>query len=183
MIRFMAVLLFVGVLSGPIAVHAETPLPAQDETEIKLDLANRFIAAIQTDQMSAMMSQMTLSLTPPREGQTAAENDALRQAMTETTDVMMTRLFDAMAPIYADIFTLEELTGLVAFYESDIGRSMMTKSYAATPRVTALVQAMMPEMVRDMAHSMCDQLSCNEAERASMNAALARSGFAAPPAD
>ena len=36
----------------------------------------------------------------------------------------------------------------------------------------------MPELMQDMADSVCEQLSCSAAERAGMNAALARAGGA-----
>jgi hypothetical protein len=168
------------LLAGPLAAHAE-PMP-RDEAAVRLELSRRFIAALQTDQMSSMITQMTTSLTSPQEGLSDAQTQALRRAMATATDEMMSRLFDAMAPIYADIFTLEELNGLVGFYESDIGRSLMAKSYAAAPRVTAVMTAMMPEIMHGMVDTMCKELGCTAQEREQMDAAMAAAGYGAPAA-
>lgn len=184
MIRLIIALLFASaVFASPMAASAAS-LP-RDEAQVRLDLSRRFIAALQTDQMTAMIGQVSTSLTPPRAGLTQAQTEAVDRAMVEMTEQMMSRLFDAMAPIYADIFTLEELTGLVAFYESDIGQSMMTKSYAAAPRITAVVLEMMPDIMSGIADSMCKELGCTAKQRADIDAGIAAAGFgpsAAPPA-
>lgn len=173
--RLIAVLLCLGaLLAGPMMAHAE---PMRDEAALRLSLSRRFIDALQADQMATMLGQVTATLSPPTEGLTDEEAAAIRRATTAMTTEMTGRLLDAMAPIYADIFTLEELNGLVAFYESDIGRSMMAKSYAAAPRITAVVMEMMPEMVQTMVDSMCKDLGCTTQERARMDAAIAASGY------
>ncbi|CAN5294826.1 hypothetical protein BH09PSE1_BH09PSE1_29320 [soil metagenome] len=172
------------LLAGPMTVQAEPmaaePIraePMRDEAAVRLELSRRFIAALQTDQMASMLGQMTVAFTPPTEGLNEEQQAALHRATATATTQMTTRLFDAMAPIYADIFTLEELNGLVAFYESDIGRSMMAKSYAAAPRITEVVIGMMPEMMQGMADSMCKDLGCTAQERARMDAAIAASPY------
>jgi hypothetical protein len=180
-------LVFGALLAGPMAAQAEgaapEPAPAavRDEATAKLRLARRFIAAIQTDQMGAMLGQMTTAMTPPRAGMSQAESDAVRSAIQRAGEQMLPRMFDAMAPIYADIFTMEELNGLVDFYESDIGRSMIQKSYAAAPRMTQAMMAMMPELMHDMADTMCKELDCTAEERARMDAAMAQAGFGPRP--
>lgn len=181
MTRLIAAVLFGIALLCPLAAQAGAP-PPRDEAAVRLALSERFIAALQTDQMSTMMSQMVSSMTPPTEGMSQAESDAVRRAVTSATSQMLPALFEAMAPVYADIFTLEELTALVAFYESDIGRSMMTKSYEAAPRVTAIVMDMMPGLMRGMVDSMCKDLGCSAAERAAMEAEINRQGGGPAPA-
>ncbi|HEX8470147.1 MAG TPA: hypothetical protein VF633_03460, partial [Brevundimonas sp.] len=103
---------------GPLSAHAEgtsANVPAstavRDEAAVKLELARRFIAVMQTDQLGAMIGQMTTSMTPTKDGMSQDESDAMRRAIQRAAGEMMPRMFDAMAPIYADIFTLEELTG------------------------------------------------------------------------
>lgn len=172
---FIAMLFASAVFASPMAASAAPPL--RDEAAVRLDLSRRFIAALQTDQMTAMIGQLSTSLSPSREGMTQAQSDALDRAMATMNEQMMSRMFDAMAPIYADIFTREELTALVAFYESDIGQSMMTKSYAAAPRITAVVLAMMPDLMRGMADSMCKEMGCTAKQRADFEASIALSGF------
>jgi len=176
-------LAFAALLAGPMAAHAggAEPAPAvvRDQAAAKLQLARRFIAAIQADQMGAMLAQMTTAMTPARAGMSQTESDAVRSAIQAAAEQMVPRMFDAMAPIYADIFTMEELTGLVEFYESDIGRSMIQKSYAAAPRMTEVMMTMMPELMHDMADTMCKELGCSAQEREQMEAAMARAGYGA----
>lgn len=175
MTRLIAVFLcFAALMASPMTAQAE---PMRDEAAVRLSLSRRFIAALQSDQMATMLGQMSVAFTPPAEGLTDEQRNALQRATVNATTQMTTRLFDAMAPIYADIFTLEELTGLVAFYESEIGRSMMAKSYAAAPRITEVVMGMMPEMMQGMADSMCKDLGCTAQERAQMDAAIAASPY------
>ena len=90
----------------------------------------------------------------------------------------MPALFKAMAPVYAEIFTLQELQALVAFYESDVGRSMVRKSYEATPRVTAVAQQVLPPVLERAMDRLCDRLECSAQERQAMKTQV--QGMAAP---
>ena len=180
-------LILVALMAGPLSAHAEgastgasAPTVVRDEDAVKLELARRFIAVMQTDQLGAMIGQMTTSMAPTKDGMSQEESDAMRRAIQRAAGEMMPRMFDAMAPIYADIFTLEELTGLLEFYESDIGRSMMRKSYAAAPRLTEAMTAMMPQLMRDMGNTMCKELSCTAQQRAQMQEAMAQAGYGTP---
>ena len=134
----------------------------------RLALSNRFIALMQTDQMSATFSQMMGIMVPDGPGMTAERSAGLQRAMTRMSTEMFPRLFAIMTPIYADIFSLEELRGLVAFYESDIGQSMIRKSQEAGPRAAAAMMAILPEIRRDMAVVMCEEMGCTDAQRARM---------------
>lgn len=157
------------------ALLAATPAAAQqaDDASKRLALSHRFIELMQTDQMGAMLGQMSAAFAPaPTEDMTEAETADYQALMEDMMAVMLPRLFDAMAPIYADIFTLEELEGLVAFYESDIGQSMMRKSYESAPRITTAIQAMMPQLMVEMGDMICDRYNCTPDERREMKVAM-----------
>lgn len=154
---------------------AQESVAGDDATE-RLALSNRFIALIQTDQMSVMFSQMMTTMIPDRQGMTAERSAALQRAMARMSADMFPRLFAVAAPIYAETFSLEELRGLVAFYESDIGQSMMKKGYEAGPRMTAAMMDILPELRNDMADAMCEELSCTAEQRAHMTGTTERSG-------
>ena len=143
-----------------------------DETE-RLALANKFIALLQVDQLSGAISQMTTMMMPQEFAELPADDaQEMQDLIAEMTADMMPRMFEAMAPAYADIFTLEELRGLVAFYESDIGRSMIRKSYEATPQLAEAMQSIMPSIMADMADTMCDRFECSADERREVKAAM-----------
>ena len=168
--------------SGPPVPVAAAAAPVRDEAAAKLALARRFITAMQGEQLGASLAQMSGSMIPPNENLAADQNAAIRRAMEQSMADLLPRLFDAMAPVYADIFTMEELTALVNFYESDIGRSLMTKSLEAAPRISEIANAMMPEVLHDMMDTLCKEMGCTTAQRQAIDEELAQSGLALPPA-
>jgi hypothetical protein len=78
-------------------------------------------------QVLQMESQMMDQFDIPADKKEAAA--AFRKELTEKTFEIMS--FDSMhseyAALFAEVFTLEELKGLVAFYESPVGKSMIEK--------------------------------------------------------
>jgi hypothetical protein len=173
-----AALLFANAAPAAAQTAAAPPPATQAKADaLKLQLANRFIAAMQGDQMGEMIAQMSTAMLPESmQGASTEELARYRETMGEISSRMMPRIFEAMAPIYADIFTVEELRALVEFYESDIGRSMMTKSYEAAPRMAEAMQAVMPAIMADMAVVICERFECSAEElrelKASMQGAL-----------
>jgi len=173
-------LLFVFI--GLVLCAAPLPALAQDaDREARLVLAERAVAAMQGEQMTQMVHQMTMAFPPPEfDTMSGAEQIAFEEVMAEVTETMMVRVLEGTAGVYADIFTREELEAMVSFYESDIGQSILTKTYAATPQMIELVRSMLPEMMRDMINGLCDRLGCTPSERdAALREALASLGMAA----
>lgn len=162
--------------ASPAAAQTDGPAPSATtakDAALKLQLANRFISLIQGDQMGEMMSQMMSGVMEDElEGMSGPQASDYRAAMSAMMGQMMPRLLDAIAPVYAEIFTAEELRGLVAFYESDLGRSLIAKSYEAGPRMSEAIQAAMPAILSDMAVVVCDQLKCSAEELRDMKAEM-----------
>lgn len=160
----------VTLLAAPGAALAD----ARSDEAARLALANKFIMLIQGDEMTATIGQMIEAMIPESdEGLSDSEAADLRAVVVEMTQEMIPRMFQAMAPVYADVFTLEELLGLVAFYESDLGQSLMLKSVQAMPRLNAAALSVMPEMLAGMGDTMCNRLKCTPDERREMKAAMA----------
>jgi hypothetical protein len=163
---------------APLTAVAQAGQPVVSE---RLQLSRRFVNILQANQIGAMVAQLSTSMTPERNGLTAVQREAFDDVMEIAATEMMGSLLDALAPVYADIFTVEELRGLVAFYESDIGKSMMRKSAAATPKMMEVIYRIMPELMADMGNTICDETGCTDKERTAMLAAMAEeSPFAAP---
>jgi len=134
--------------------------------EERLALAERAISAMQGDQMAAMLNDINQAFPAPEtQGLSGEERIAYDEVMAEASANMMRRLLAGMSGVYADLFTTEELMAMVEFYESPIGQSIMTKSYAATPEIIELTRALLPDMVREMINGMCDRLGCTPQER------------------
>lgn len=173
------------LLAGPVvAQDAGVPeVPAADGTALvqvsdpaafRLTLARKLIALMQTDQMADMMNQVTASFAVDDPRLNAEEQAMMDEVSAEMVEMMIPRMFDAMAPIYADIFTIEELQAVIEFYESDVGRSMLKKSYAAAPLMIEAVQDLMPEMMGEMADRICNRMECTPTERRQMKAEMMR---------
>ncbi|WP_425984379.1 DUF2059 domain-containing protein [Brevundimonas sp. TWP1-2-1b1] len=157
------------LLAAPVAMAETTDVSAE-----KLALANKFIALIQGEQMGAALGQMTAMMMPQSDTMSAEQAAEFREVMSEATASMLPRMFEAVAPIYADIFTLEELEALVDFYQSDVGRSMMSKSYEAAPRIATAIQGVMPELMADLGDQLCNRFECTPEQRREVKAAMAR---------
>lgn len=170
----LSLLLAAAPMNAVAQVAAPEEAVADSDAAERLALSSRFIALIQTDQMSATFSQMMGMMVPDGPGMTAERSAGLQRAMARMSAEMFPRLFAVMTPIYADIFSLEELRGLVAFYESEIGQSMIRKSQEAGPRAAAAMMAVLPEIRRDMAIVMCEEMGCTDAQRARLVETTAR---------
>lgn len=157
------------------AAHAQQ---LQDEDAIKLALATKIITRVQTQQMTdALGAVVEASLPAVVEGLTEAQSAEIRTLMVDSFSALMPRMFDAMAPVYADIFTIEELRGLNAFYESDLGRALLDKTFVALPRINAASQAVvmdaMPGIMTRVGDRLCVHLKCTPDQRREMKAAMA----------
>jgi hypothetical protein len=163
---FIGLCLALAMLAAPIAAEA------RDEASEKLELAHRFVGLVQPEDMGHAMAESLSGLFPSADGLPPEKARAVQETMSEMMQEYMPALFKAMAPVYADIFTLQELQALVAFYESDVGRSMVRKSYEATPRVTAVAQQVLPSVIERAMDRLCDRLECTAQERREMKSQL-----------
>ena len=176
MLRF-----FTGLCAALAVLAAPLSASARDEASERLDLAYRFVALMQVEDMAKAMEESFIGLFPATEGMDPDDARAVEETMSEMMQEYMPALFKAMAPVYADIFTLEELRALVAFYESDVGRSMVRKSYEAAPRIGVVAQTVLPPVLERAMDRLCDRLECSAQERQEMKSALkGQVGQAAP---
>lgn len=118
-----------------VAVVLAGPAVAQDA---KLEKAREVFRVMQTDllidqifdaafaQMGGMLSQQHPEM--PQEAMAIVQEE-VRASLREA----MPALLDQMAVVYGEVFTEAELDGMLTFYTSPIGRSLLAK----TPEVTA----------------------------------------------
>lgn len=173
---------FTGLCVALAVMAAPLSASARDQASERLDLAYRFVALMQVEDMAKAMEASFIGLFPATAGMDPEDARAVQDTMSEMMQEYMPALFKAMAPVYADIFTLEELRALVAFYESDVGRSMVRKSYEAAPRVAVVAQAVLPPILERAMDRLCDRLECSAQQRQEMKSALKGQGGQAAPA-
>lgn len=182
----LVVTLFLAV--PPVVEAAEIPPSTATDTVSarQLALSRRYVGLMQGDQLRALVRDMV-------EGQAErqAEDlpDADRRFLTDLTVEIVGDLVPAMmeelVPVYAAAFTEAELESLVAFYDSDQGRSIIAKTLASMPGANEAMMSVIPRMLDKMAVRMCEHYGCDPVDaRAEMyaGAGLPLPGGAPAPA-
>lgn len=159
---FAALMTGVFLVSMPVIGHAQEAAPSAE----KVALVKRYFTAIHFEQMMtdivkqmtpAMMAQMRKS----QPNITDSEFQAATEAVSESTTEFLKKVTEASIPVYADIFTVEELTKMDEFYETPIGQSIMAKAPQATQKLMPTVMALMPEYQADVTKRMCSKIDCS----------------------
>jgi hypothetical protein len=154
----------------PVAARSSEQATAAPSTR-RSELARQYLNLIMTDQFEGVVRQML---------GTEFENDAEMQALPEedrrmilnllaelTTD-MVPQMISEMVPVYAATFTEEELTALVGFYDTPLGRSIADKSIAVMPEADRAIMSVVPQMLEKMATRMCQHYGCSPEEQRQM---------------
>ncbi|TRD23081.1 DUF2059 domain-containing protein [Palleronia caenipelagi] len=131
-----------------------------DTREERLEIARDYVAATMADMdMDAFVAQMYEPVLDQIESQSDIEfSDAQRAEVNALYQREMlpalTEILRAQDEIMADIFTLEEITALRDFYQTDVGRSVMTKLprliALQQPQIMQLMQSKMPVLMNEM---------------------------------
>jgi hypothetical protein len=147
--------LFLACLAaGSASIQAQTPQAASD----KMAKIEEMFQITKPEQMlQQMMQQMhavqaaqleKTNLTPEKKAQA-------EQAMQKMSRVIEERLsWVKLKPIYVkiydEIFTADELSGIVAFYKSPAGRAMIEKMPVLMSKAMAAVQQQMGDVMQQM---------------------------------
>lgn len=145
-------ILCVGLASS---LGAAETAPLNTATPAQIELAQKVIKASQFDrmfdQMGAQMQQMaaqSMGLSNP--GQTPAQKEAAMKTLGEVMKLSMDTtkgLLEKMDVIYAEIYSEGELRAMLAFFDSNEGRSMLQKQPQIMQRMMPLVQNMQKDLV------------------------------------
>ena len=165
-----AVLAAATLPAAPVAAQSSEQNAAAP-SPVRTELARRYLNLLMTDQFEGVVHQML---------GTEFENDSEMQALPEadrrmileltaelTTD-MVPQMITEMVPVYAATFTEEELTALVGFYDTPLGRSIADKSIEVMPEADRAVMSVVPRMLEKMATRMCQHYGCSPEEQREM---------------
>jgi hypothetical protein len=156
--------------AAPVAARSSEQATAAPSTR-RSELARQYLNLIMTDQFEGVVRQML---------GTEFENDAEMQALpeedrrmileltAELTADMVPQMITEMVPVYATTFTEEELTTLVTFYSTPLGRSIAEKSIAVMPEADRAVMSVVPQLLEKMAGRMCQHYGCSPEEQRQM---------------
>jgi len=150
---------------------ADAPAPtAAVATPKTLDLARRYMVAIHMDQtLSSMMRNMAPTLVDGQinanpdmaENMTPEMRQALIEVVNETVMEKAPALMDKTVHIMAEIYTEQELTDLVAFYEGPTGQALMRKQPLMMQRMPEIMGVMGAPDPADIKARLCKKLDCN----------------------
>ena len=148
------------VAAPVMASEAPAPAIASEDAERaeKLALAERYLTVIQGEKLMNVMMESMVGPMLEDERIPADKREVIREIALESFAVVIPQMMDASIVIYADAFTLEELRGLVAFYESPVGRSLMAKTLMLTQRSNELYGEFIPILQAEMMERMCARL-------------------------
>jgi hypothetical protein len=169
--RFMIACAAAALLSTALPVDtaraAQVPPAATAPSERQMELTRRYLNLLMTDQFEEVIHQM-LGAEFDSDAQMQAVPDEDRRFIlgltTELTTDMIPQMIAEMVPVYAAVFTEEELVALVGFYDSPLGRSIAEKSVQVMPEAERAVMALVPQMLEKMALRMCQHYGCTPAE-------------------
>ena len=107
-----------------------------------------------------MLPQMIKALSEEHPNLTADQRGLISQVLEESLPGMISNLMDRVLPIYASTFTEQELTDVVAFYESPSGKAIIEKAPSLAPKVAAVMPLILPEYKADLLRRLCRKTAC-----------------------
>jgi uncharacterized protein len=105
------------------------------------------------DQVFNQMKAMTASQVP--KGTTPEQQAREEETRSKIMDLIKSRMqWDKMRPqyvkLYSETFSDEEISGMLAFYESQAGRAMLAKMPVLMGKTMSLVQAQMTDLMPEI---------------------------------
>jgi hypothetical protein len=150
------------------------PAQAQDETssvavrasdhDARAVLVRRYFEVIQFNKlmngmMDAMLGSVLVDESIPED-----KRGLVREAATDAFAIVLPQMVQANIDLYAEAFTLDELEQLVAFYESPVGRSIMTKTVMLTRESGEMITRFTPIMEAEMMRQLCVRMDCSASQ-------------------
>jgi uncharacterized protein len=148
-----------GIIGAIILACVSTAVAAAPPSDQSIDA---LLAASHVDRMLEPFQQMMEASL--RQGIAAAlQGRTLNPAQQRVVDALPAKFaaiareelsFDKLratiVPVYRETFTQEEVDGMIAFYSSPIGRSVVDKLPVVTQKIQAQMQPLMPPIVDRM---------------------------------
>ena len=170
--------------AGPSKAEREAVVREDGGDAHRLALSRRYVQLMQGDQLEESMREMiqaSAAADTDTQGMSAEDQAFFVDLTADLTADLVPQMLDRMVPLFAEQFTAEELQALVDFYDNEVGREILRKTYMLMPQVNQAVMALMPQLFDKMALRICDHYGCDAEEVRS--AMLEGSGLTSLPAD
>jgi hypothetical protein len=169
--RFWVVLFsFLTLASGATAQVKVTP-GADQPSARQMHLSRRYIELTQSDQMEEAIRSMIVGQAnedPSMRDIPSEDRTFMVDLATELTIDLMPEMMNRLVPVYASTFSEEELTALVTFFDTDLGRSIARKSIESSPEANAAMMSVLPQLFEKMATRICARFGCDAEEMRAM---------------
>lgn len=153
------------VVFAACAMLALPALAQSQPSERQIELSRRYIQLAQGEQMEdALRQMMATDPTTDLSDLPAEDRDFVLNMTAEILADLMPKMMEAMVPAYADAFTEQELEALISFYDTEMGRSIIEKTFQIMPEINTAVAAIIPELFQKMASRMCARYDCDPRE-------------------
>lgn len=145
----------------------------------QLELTRQYINLLMTDQLEGAIREMVgdeMANDTSAPALPAEDRRFILDLTAEMTTDMVPLMVQEMVPVYAAVFTEEELMALIAFYDNPLGRSIADKSIIVMPEANRAIMSVVPQMLEKMALRMCQHYQCTPEELEEMRRGM-REGF------
>lgn len=149
------------VLSAPLACLAAPPSAASIEDLLVVSNSESMMTsmyAIMEDSMRKGVEQATAGKPLTPEQQRVAERIPARLMEVMRQEMSWAKLKPMFVQVYQETLTQEDVDGLLAFYRTPAGRTMIEKMPAVMQRTSTIMQAQMPELIGKLQAAMAEEL-------------------------
>jgi len=129
--------------------------------EHRLVLARELIALSTGPNISKQIEQYALAQIEKAGDEETEEAAWVRANMPGMISRMVGKLIADMAPVYAEVFSEEELTAQIDFYRTPIGRSIAAKAVELGIAQEGLMQAAMTGFLTELQSKYCAEFDCD----------------------
>lgn len=151
------------VVEAPPRNEAGEPLlRVVTEDGLRAEYAARLLTLTAPDLEKFVREAMAAQFANMSSNVPAAEAAWLRKTMADLTLTHIRTFVQNYERLYAQNFTLEELSALIAFRETEMGQSISRKELAMGPEVARAQFEMQQAMTMDFVTRYCQQFSCDD---------------------
>lgn len=166
-IAFLAAAAGVILTASPVLAAEAPQAVAAAPSARQLELTRRYIELTMTDQFEDSLTEMIsdqVAMDPTSRDLPPEDRRFIADLTAELTADMIPQMLDEMVPVYARTFTETELEALIAFYDTEMGRTILRKTMESMPEASRAAMTVVPQMLEKMATRICQHYGCTAQE-------------------
>lgn len=152
-----------GVLAMALLFGPAQAQDAADDSAEREALAQRYIQLSTGDHLDKVLADLGESIVATYPEPAGPEAQWMRQQLPAFSRSVIEQLAAAMAPLYAERMTLEELTALVEFYDTPLGRGILRKDAELALEIQPTMDAIALAEAEKLLSKFCAEFDCTSA--------------------